>query len=724
MSARASLGGAASFAAGRWTLALLFLLGLALRLAAWQWREFYPLGGDEREYLAQALTLLRERRYVELELMRPPLYTIFLSACIYLFDQLIQRLRLIQALIAALTVPLVGLLARELALAHGRERSAARDSLVAALLAALSYTLALAATELLAETVFLAGLSLCLWLIVRAARVGRWPWALAGGLCLGALALTRTVALPLLPLGALYLLAAGWRVRPEAQPSGIAHRHSFVRASLVALIFAFATALVIAPWTLRNYLAYGAPILIDTTGAENLWLDNDPAGRDAAKAQLLALGDDRAARQELALVRGRAAILADPARFAAKAWGELTRFFALEHADALRDKPAIWLPRAEVAFRLLLGDGIWLLMIFAAAIGLWLMPAAPRGVDPRWLLVPWALSLVVSCMVFHVEARYRLPLYPALLPYAAFGLSALVAKIMRRETISFSRLTRPALAALTLVAIAGLTLAHRPYLAEGTLLARKHLRLWQAERALSQEQPGAAAGYAEAALRLDPRSALARVALARAALAQGDASAAEAWLREAIASIPAHPHAHLLLGDLLRAQGRLDEARAELGYETGSLEDLQAWAVATFPRRALSARLDLGDLDLGRVRGVYPCIQSDCPVPRLAEPYRWTSGEARLLVDRPASGRLRLFVAAPRPAAAPTLTVLLDGQVIGDSRLSPGWQILDLPLPPGAPGPGWLSLRVETFRPRENDPASPDARELGIQVDWVETVGD
>src|SRR5215211_489194 len=182
---------------------LILLLALGLRLLAWRWHELYELGGDEREYFNQALILLRDHVYVELKLMRPPLYTGFLAACMYLFDSLVQRLRLVQALISALTVVPIYLLTRQL---FGR-----RVGLIAALLAALSYTLAAHATELLTETLFVFGLALLFWLLVVTTDERRTTnderrkliWPLLAGLNLGALALLRSVALPLLPLGAL-----------------------------------------------------------------------------------------------------------------------------------------------------------------------------------------------------------------------------------------------------------------------------------------------------------------------------------------------------------------------------------------------------------------------------------------------------------------------------------------------------------------------------------------
>ncbi|HEU5100144.1 MAG TPA: glycosyltransferase family 39 protein, partial [Roseiflexaceae bacterium] len=397
-------------------LFIIFLLALGLRLLVWNWHELYDLGGDEREYFNQALTLLRTRTYVELNLMRPPLYTGFLASWIYLFDSLVQRLRLIQAIISALTIVPIFLLARQL---FGR-----RVGLLAALLAALNYTLAAHATELLTETLFVFGLATLLWLLVglttddrrrttggrqsiKRSPAGRGAWssvvdsrwsallALLAGLNLGALALIRSVALPLLPLGALWLLFGRPRTKDQGPRTNATDGRAVVksRRSLIFrpwsawLCFILGALLLIAPWSARNYATYGALILIDTTGAENLWLDNNPAGaapgdplgREAAKRQLYALGDDRAARQRLASANGAAAILTQPAWFLSKAWGQARQFFALEYFDDMRERRAIWVPPLEVGLRLALGDGMWLLLVLGGAVGLWLAPAKDEG---------------------------------------------------------------------------------------------------------------------------------------------------------------------------------------------------------------------------------------------------------------------------------------------------------------------------------------------------------
>ncbi|MBC8077839.1 MAG: glycosyltransferase family 39 protein, partial [Chloroflexales bacterium] len=490
-------------------LAFLVCVALALRLLVWRWRYFYGLGGDEREYLDQALALLQQHRYVELRLMRPPLYGFFLAGSILLVDSLVQNLRLVQACLSAATVLPVWLLARELFPPEAGYRR--RVPLVAALLCALSYTLAANAAELLSETVFLFGLATLLWLLVGAARRSSWPWALSAGLVLGLLCLTRSVALPLLPLGVLWLLVKAKGQRLKAKDSSKS-------ALLLVSLYTLAFGLLVLPWTARNYATYGGLILIDTTGAENLWLDNNPAaatpadplGREAAKRALYALEEDRLARQRLAAQQGAAAIVDNGGWFAQKATGELLKFFALEYTDDMRARPEIWLPPAEVAARLLLGDGLWLLILLAGTWGLVLAPipspAHPRpscsmlnaqcpmlASDPRWLLVPWALYVLLTALIFHVELRYRLPIFPVLLPYAALAILDVRSGIANW----WQRLSRKAppnlqspisnlhiVALLVCLALGAVTLAHTPYPALAWQLAAKHYHLARAERAL------------------------------------------------------------------------------------------------------------------------------------------------------------------------------------------------------------------------------------------------
>ncbi len=704
-----------SIAATYLPLAVVLLLALGLRLVVWRWRVFYPLGGDEQEYLNQALTLLQERRYVELRLMRPPLYGVFLAGSILLVDSLVQHLRLIQAIISTLTLVPVWLLTREMGHWYAPDNPSVgrRAALVAALLCALSYTLALNASELLTETLFLFGLTTLFWLLLDAARRrgrGRLISAGLAGVLLGLLCLTRAVALPLLPLGLLWLLLARPPQSERSKPLFYA-----------GMLFSLATMLVIMPWTARNYVTYGGLILIDTTGAENLWLDNDPAGREAVKAQLYLLQEDRLARQQLAAERGLAVVLDQPGRFAYKAWGELQSFFALEYVDDLRDRRAIWLPPSEVWARLVLGDALWLVLVLVGSFGLvrgqrspgaagWSLTGGwPTIHDPRWLCVPWALYVLLTALIFHVELRYRLPLYPVLLPYAAWVIAGLQWRVPDR-----SLFVRQGLAWLAVLAIVALMLLHRPYARLAWELGWKHLRLAQAEAALEQNDPLAARWAASAALAHDPTSALARVALARAAMQTGDLVQAEEILQAAVEVEPFHPQAHMLLGDLWRQQGHATLSLNALQFETASLQDLQQWAWHWFISPPES-KLDIGGgLDLGFVQGFY--------APE-AGGFRWTTAQAQMRLARPGGlARLHMRLAAGQPEGAPLpmVAVYADDRWLGRFAVTSGWREYILLLPPPAEEADQevvIELRSDTFTPRAYDPASSDGRTLGVMVD-------
>ncbi|HEY1012257.1 MAG TPA: tetratricopeptide repeat protein, partial [Herpetosiphonaceae bacterium] len=250
---------------------------------------------------------------------------------------------------------------------------------------------------------------------------------------------------------------------------------------------------------------------------------------------------------------------------------------------------------------------------------------------------------------------------------------------------------------------------------EAVRLARKHLMLWQAERSFQVAPLGFAQAEAARARQLDPQSALAPTLLARVELAQGRPDRADELLREAIRLLPAHPYAHLLRGDLLRAQGRLDEARAELRFETASREDLQGWARQRFSQTPLTATLDIGGgLDLGAIAGFYPAEEDGT---------RWTGERAELWLSAPAGTRVALRVAAQRPAGAPpaVLEALVNGEAAGSFPLAGDWQELELPIPAIGPEPALLrvDLRVRPWTPHAFDRFNPDGRDLGVRIDWA-----
>jgi 4-amino-4-deoxy-L-arabinose transferase-like glycosyltransferase len=122
---------------------------------------------------------------------------------------------------------------------------------------------------LASELLFNLFLLLSLW---TAAVSPSRSWVLKrtfAGLCLAAASYVRPTTLPLvLPLAAALL----WRREIPSQ---------VLRFSVVVIVV---MAICIAPWTLRNVRELGAPILISSNGAANMWMGNYPKSTGAYMA--------------------------------------------------------------------------------------------------------------------------------------------------------------------------------------------------------------------------------------------------------------------------------------------------------------------------------------------------------------------------------------------------------------------------------------------------------
>ncbi len=664
-------------------LFFVFLAGLALRLLVCFWHQLYPLSGDEVAFFEQARTFVQGRGYPEQELMRGPLYPLFLAVIFRLFGAEVGVARILQAALGAAMVPLLYLWV-------GR-RYGWVAGLLAAVLGAAFFPLAVQATFLLTETLFLFlfVLGTVIWEGKRLAFR-----ALGAGLVFGLAALTRAVGLPLV------LLAAGEALfSPGERP---ARRFRF------ALLILAGAALVIGPWTVRNAVVHRAWILVDTTGSTNLWLDNDPElGRDRVKAELLKYPEGE--RQALALRRGLESIVSHPTWFLEKCWREMQNFFSLEYFDDFLSRPAIWYPPGEVWARVLLGDGLYLLLVGAGLVGI--IFGRVRTTDLLWLAY-----LLATAALYHVELRYRLPFLLALLPCAA----AVLAHPRQLRASRRTGLWRPAAAGLALLAFGGLLLSHRNYPLLGIQIATKRVALIFGESALVRGDLTGAEGAARFALEVYPESAEARVLLARVLRAGGRMEEAKAVLRRAIVYRSGHPHPHLLLGDLLRAQGRTEEAVRELAWEPTSLEDLQRWSWEHFASPPPSS-LDLGSgLELGFILGWH------LPEREGEVTYRWSDEEALFRLAVPSGGipLLWLRMDAGRPAALslPEVEVWQDACLLARFPVENGWHTYRVPLnPAGAGRTVDLVLRTSTFRPHQYDPHLDDNRPLGVKVDQVGT---
>lgn len=676
-----------------WPLAAITLAGLALRLLTVSWHAPYPLSGDEVGFFEQARTFVQGQGFHDLPFMRAPLYPLFLAVIFRLFGAEIAAARVAQALLSTATIPLLYLWAQR--------RHGPRAGLLAAALGAALFSFSVQTAFLLTETLFLFLLALGMVLLEWGEDHPAWWIPLGCGVLFGLVTLTRSIGLPLVVVAAVGLGLSGGR--------GESRRH-LARLKPALLVLAGAV-LVIVPWTVRNAVVHHSLILVDTTGTTNLWMDNDPElGRDAVKAELLKYSEGE--RQGLSLEEGMRSIVTHPGWFAEKCWRELRRFFSLEYFDDFIRRPAIWYPEAEVWSRVLLGDGLYLVVAAAGLIGLISSRTRSKALDLFWLAyVPATTTL------FHVELRYRLPFLLAIIPYAAAALA------QPRE--SWAALTkkpwRAVGAGLAMLALGGILLSWADYPGRSVQIVRKRVHVAQGRRALDGGRTASAEAHARRAIDIYPESSEARVLLAHALRAAGHSEEAEAVLRQAIDYRSGNPHPHLLLGDLLRSQGRLEEAASELAYESHSLEDLQRWAWERFPGTPPET-LDLGSgLELGHVLGWH--------LPeRTAEgtSFRWSDDRVEFRLAAPQGGgpaRLLLRLSAGRPAdlPLPAVELWLGGERLGGFTVENGWHTCTVEIGDPPPGTDLLfELRAPTYRPHRYDRHLPDDRRLGVMVDWVQ----
>jgi len=114
------------------------------------------------------------------------------------------------------------------------------------------------------DALFMLLTTLCLVLALRRGEADRNRTVVMGGLCgvvAGATALVRATALALLPMWAVVRWLATGNKR---------------RTAIWLASAAMSMALVMLPWTVRNYMRFGVLIPVSTNGGVNFWIGNNP----------------------------------------------------------------------------------------------------------------------------------------------------------------------------------------------------------------------------------------------------------------------------------------------------------------------------------------------------------------------------------------------------------------------------------------------------------------
>lgn len=569
---------------------IIFCVALAVRLIhIWQVAPspfFDVLLGDAHGYDEWARRLAGGDWIGAEVFYQAPLYPYFLGLVYSLFDHNLLTVRICQAVIGSASCAL-------LALAGARFFSRPVGTIAGFALAL--YAPAIFFDGLLQKSVLdMFFVCLALWLIARIARDVSTPTSWLGlGLAMGGLALTRENAVALIVVIVAWIIV---RARTGTHPLGTLGT------------FVLGLAVVLLPVAARNYGVGGGFYLTTSQFGSNFYIGNNPSA-DGTYASI------RFGRGAPEFERIDAMKVAEQAVGRTLTPSEVSRYWTGQAVAFITSQPGAWL-RLTARKVLLLFNAAemldtesqdsyadWSLPLrlggYLGHFGV-LVPLALFGViatwpDRRrlWILHALAAAYAVSVVMFYVFARYRYPLVPFLLLFAAAGLCA---PFDSRPRTFYARLLAQGWRSWRLAAVlAAAIFANWPVLSADLMRAITENNLATAlqaqgrlDEAITHYQQAmvhrddyapaynnmgtalraqgkvdeAIAAY-QRALDLRPEYSDARFNLANAEMAKGDPNTAIQQFREALKRDPASVETHTNLGIALEARGNVTGAIVE-----------------------------------------------------------------------------------------------------------------------------------------------------------------
>ena len=595
------------------------LLAVGLRVIFWwmQSRSGAVQPGDSTEYVQGALHLLQGSYATGPKWLRPPLYPLFLAATFAVVGVDLSRAMLIQAIVTGLGV----LPFAALGYAVFRRRDVA---LVSALIAALFVPFAAYGSVLFAESLFVALIAASFALLPygQTDALSRRRLFLAGVL-LGLATLTRAVGLFFIPILVLALIAEFWKNREQRtenkeESPNLGSFCSLFRCSLFYLSFlVLGSFLIIAPWTLRNALAYERLIAVDTNGGISFWYGavRSDAELAAGEAQLAAL-PNLADKQRAALALAFDAIAAEPGRYLSNVRYKIVSLWQLGSRNYAAggiisfdpDGYSLGQTPGELPLPLsLLADAQYVLLVLG---GIWGFCFAPRQSRSLVLLL-WLLFGTLMSGITIGHPRLRLPLLVAFVPYAAWCALMLPSIVRSLRT----RWRTTTIAALVTLAFAGV------------IFTQQYARWARALLTVKTGDQTSAATYRQA-YAINPANPLWLLAAADWESRRGDWARAEQDYQQAVEQDPRSLYAHVSL--IQAAFLRQDEQQANehlaaiqaLGRDNN---DLLLWAWSRFSAYAAITIQPTQPGALGMIQGFVPT--------QPGSDERWTMGAAQLRLE-------------------------------------------------------------------------------------------
>lgn len=386
-----------------------------------------PVGDDALFYHFEALVLAHGRGFISVDYAllgvtrpsaaHPPLYPLMLAGLAKLGGTGQEAQRLMGSAFGAGTIVAVGLMGRRLA--------GARVGLVAAGIAAVYPMLITADGALLSETLYglLVALSLLSGYRLMDAPGGRRAVSL--GVLLGLTILTRGEAVLLVPL----LLAPIVR-RP--------------RGGRAALIACCAAVVVIAPWTVRNWIVFDQFVPISTNSASAIAGANCHSTFYGSKigswdnACIKPYPGNEAAALDRAQSDGVHYALHHLGRLPIVAASRLARVWGLRR-NLLPGSKLVQLPdRSAIALEL--GFVMYYVLVLLGIYGFVLLL---RRAVPAWILISPFILVSVSAIIIYGDVRFREPAEPALVVLAAIGADHLWRRHTHRGDDALDRRPQP-----------------------------------------------------------------------------------------------------------------------------------------------------------------------------------------------------------------------------------------------------------------------------------------
>lgn len=692
-------------------LTALVIIGLALRLWFTSVNAIDPRlsAADDGDYYRRALHFAVTGAYLDDSwLIRPPLHVFvfaaLLRASIAIGDTSlgVPLIRAVQIGLSLLMIPMGYDLARRLFNAHA--------GLIFAALLAIWFPFVELPALILSEPLFLFCLLTHMWLLIRWRDAQTWPWLAASGIALGLAALTRSPALYASVFVFLFILLTTLHKNRESGQPRRAWIGRFIRLSI---IFGVAMMLVIGPWTMRNYLVYGAFIPIDTLGPVNLWIGLHPDGIESGKRILAEM--EQSERQPFVYSELARITREDPGRFTGNFWPHFQHIWKAQFIEDFLVKISFYTrPLRELWPLGVSGDLLWFGFTLSSLAAL-AMPLREGAF--RWLALGWIAYTIFTVMLLHVEPRYLLPLWLLLALYGSWTIASIseIGRTLRRHWLN----------GLLAVGLIGGFLAifctYRDYphiIAQGLQRERHHARGAQAYAA--NDLPTALREFQQM-VDAHPVFIDGRIDLALVLIAQGRYD--EAW--QALGDRRVY-RADMVRGEITRSQDKDDLASYYFTFaEMHAGEDVQALALKWL-RPAPIERLMLGDgLDIGYLQGFSLGETVTLPSGEM-QTYRWMYDRGQIVLPLPeplAPGNMiGLTMASGLPEGAPLRVTFSNGNTRSFQVAGGQWHIYWLNVPAELAGQEKLVLRLEapTFIPARQDPASADVRLLSVMVRTVE----